>query len=281
MTPAALPLGVFDSGLGGLTVVHALQDLLPRESLVYFGDTARVPYGNKSSRTVIRLSLEAMHFLSRVGMKTMVVACNTASALAMETLTQEAPVPVVGVVEAGAEAAVRATRSGSIGVIGTRATVHSACYPREITARLSGARVTAAACPLLVPLVEEGWLNSSVTREVAASYLAPVQAAGIDTLILGCTHYPLLKPVIQEIVGPGVALIDSAEAVARKVAALLEEHGLEAAGKAPRSRFFVSDQVEKFAEQAATFLGRPVQAAWVDQTDMPWYDRDVSSREDV
>jgi len=266
------PLGVFDSGLGGLTVVRALLRRPVRGSIVYFGDTARVPYGNKSPATVTRLSLEALRFLEHQGVRALVVACNTASAVAIDALVREASVPVLGVVEAGARSAARATRSGRVGVIGTRATVGSRCYERALARLVPGVEVAAAACPLFVPLVEEGWIDGAVTRAVAEEYLAPVREAGVDTLVLGCTHYPLLRDVIQDVMGEDVTLIDSGDAVAEEVGRVLGESA--DAGGGETHRFFVSDQVDRFETEMRRFLGEaPGEVALVDQTDVPWYDR--------
>jgi len=253
------PVGVFDSGIGGLTVVRELLRQLPHEHLVYFGDTARVPYGNKSPETVRRYSREILAFLEGQGVKMVVVACNTASAHALEDLQRAAPVPVEGVVGPGARAAVRASRSGHIGVIGTAGTMKSGAYARAIRALAGDARVVEQACPLFVPLVEEGWLDHEVTRLVAREYLAPLARQGMDTLVLGCTHYPLLKPLLHEILGPDIVLIDSAEETARAVAAELKESALEGdpAGRAD-VRFVVSDAPEQFERVGARFLGERV-----------------------
>jgi glutamate racemase len=272
---ARAPLGVFDSGLGGLTVVRAVSTLLPAESMVYFGDTARLPYGNKSQGTVTRLSLEALRFLEHHGIKALVVACNSASALALDALQAEAQVPVLGVVHAGARRAAETTRSGRVGGIGTHATVASGCYGRELERIRSGFTVTSAACPLFVPLVEEGWIDHAVTREIAEEYLGPLRRASVDTLILGCTHYPLLRPVIQEVMGAEVVLIDSGEAVARELEETLDRLGLRAGPGEASHRFFVSDQKERFGGEARRFLGAsaPGRVEAVDQSDIPWYDR--------
>jgi glutamate racemase len=280
VTPRNQPtarLGVFDSGLGGLTVVRALIHRPVHGRIVYFGDTARVPYGNKSPATVTRLTLEAMRFLQHQGVRALVVACNTASAVAMDALVREASVPVLGVVEAGARSAAKATRTGRVGVIGTRATVGSRCYERALERLRPGLAVSAAACPLFVPLVEEGWIDGDVTRRIAEEYLGPVRDAGVDTLVLGCTHYPLLRAVIQDVIGKDVTLIDSGEAVAEEVESLLRTLGV---GPSPESaairhRFYVSDQIERFEVEMRRFLGETVAAdvRTVDQTDVPWYDR--------
>ena len=270
------PLGVFDSGLGGLTVVRSLARVLPAERMVYFGDTARLPYGNKSRATVTRLSLEALRFLEHFDMKLLVVACNSASALALDALQAAASVPVLGVVEAGARSAREATRNGRIGVVGTRGTVGSGCYEAALRTLDPAVSVTAAACPLFVPRVEEGWTDAPVTRQVALVYLEPVVRAGVDTLILGCTHYPLLREVIGRVMGEHVVLIDSGEAVAGDVARHLRERGLEAApGDRAPHRFFVSDQPERFLDEGSRFLGKDLlgRVESVDQSDLPWYDR--------
>src|SRR4051812_4127255 len=202
------PIGVFDSGIGGLTVVRELMRQLPQESVVYFGDTARVPYGPKSPDTVRRYSREIASFLLKQQAKAIVIACNTATAHALSVLREEFSVPVIGVVEPGARAAARATSGGRIGVIGTAGTVASGAYDRAIRAILPDARVVTKACPLLVPLVEEGWIDHPVTAQVAREYLAPLMDEQIDTLVLGCTHYPLLKDVLCRALGRGVTLID-------------------------------------------------------------------------
>jgi glutamate racemase len=269
------PLGVFDSGLGGLTVVRAIAHTLPGEAMVYFGDTARLPYGNKSSRTVRRLSLEALKFLEHFEIKAFVVACNSASALALDVLNDEATVPVLGVVEAGARQAAARTRNRRIGVIGTRATVASQCYPAALERLGAGFQVTSTACPLFVSLVEEGWVQHDVTRRVAVEYLEPVRQAGVDTLILGCTHYPLLKKVISDVMGNDVTLIDSGEALAADLQTQLAERGLLAPDRKVEHRFFVSDQPDRFHAEGQRFLGEAVigRVEAVDQSDLPWYDR--------
>ncbi len=224
----ARPIGVFDSGIGGLTVVSALRRLLPEESIYYIGDTARVPYGGKSPTTVQRYSLEIASLLIREDAKTIVVACNTASSLALPALEAQLPVSITGVIAPGAKAAVAATRNGHVGVIGTRATVKSGAYERALRALSPDVRVSAAACPLLVPLIEEGWLASDITDDVLMHYLRPLVDAGIDTLVLGCTHYPLLRPAIARLLGDSVALVDSAENCATAVRELLAREGLQA-----------------------------------------------------
>ncbi|MBV8351946.1 MAG: glutamate racemase [Verrucomicrobia bacterium] len=225
--PSLRPIGVFDSGTGGLTVVRALRDLLPHEDIFYIGDTARLPYGGKSKSTIERYSIEISGLLLAESSKMIVVACNTSSSLAVSKLEELLKVPVVGVIAPGARAAVKETRVGHVGVIGTRSTIKSEAYERAIQALNPDVRVTSQACPLLVPLVEEAWLDEEVTREVLHRYLDPVVAAGIDTLVLGCTHYPLLAPLIEEVAGPGIRLVDSAKNCAVAVKQTLREGGLE------------------------------------------------------
>lgn len=222
------PIGVFDSGIGGLTVVSALRRLLPNESIYYLGDTARVPYGGKSASTVQRYSLEIAALLLGENAKTLIVACNTASALALPVLRERVPVTVTGVIAPGALAAAAATRNGHIGVIGTRATIKSGAYERALRELNPDMQVTARACPLLVPLIEEGWLQSDVTDKVVMQYLQPLLEEGIDTLVLGCTHYPLLRPAISRLLGDTIALVDSAENCAIALRDLLQQDGLSA-----------------------------------------------------
>jgi len=253
------PIGVFDSGIGGLTVVRELLHQLPHESLIYFGDTARVPYGNKSPETVRRYSREILAFLLSRDVKLVVVACNTASAHALADLRDAAPVKVEGVIEPGARAAVAASRGGRIGVIGTAGTVASGAYTRAIEAADGKVCVTAQACPLFVPLVEEGWLDHAATRLVAEEYLAPLRSQQIDTLVLGCTHYPLLKPLLGSLLGPAVALIDSAQETAAAVARELARSTLHApAAQTGHVHFVVSDDVKRFVKVGKMFLGERV-----------------------
>ena len=249
------PIGVFDSGIGGLTVVRELQRQLPHESLIYFGDTARVPYGNKSPETVRRYAREILDFLLGRDVKMVVVACNTASAHALEELQRVSPVPVEGVIGPGSRAAVSATRGGAIGVIGTAGTMKSGAYERAIKALAPGARVVQKACPLFVPLVEEGWLTNEASRLVAHEYLDPLAKESIDTLVLGCTHYPLLKPLLSDVVGKGVTLIDSAEETAAVVGRELADSGMEAINGEGHAHFVVSDAPEQFERVGASFLG--------------------------
>jgi len=256
------PIGVFDSGVGGLTVVSQLQKILPEEDIVYFGDTARVPYGTKSKETVTKFSVENVEFLMENDVKLVVVACNTASSLGLDFLKRCFRVPITGVIEPGAKGAAAATRSGRVGVIGTRATVSSRAYEKAIRRINPKISVFAQSCPLFVPLAEEGWLKKSVTADIASVYLAPLKARRIDTLILGCTHYPLLKDVIQAAIGGNVLLIDSAKEVAREARVILDSGGLlNRPGRTGRSCFYVSDEPGRFVTTARMFLKRRISCA--------------------
>ncbi len=272
----AAPLGVFDSGIGGLTVVRHLRRLLPERHIVYFGDTARVPYGTKSEATVNRFAVEAARFLTLFGVDHLVVACNTVSAVALHALEREfRGLPVHGVIEPGARAAVAATRSGRIGVIGTRATVASGAYERAIAAaaRAEGKRVRvhATPCPLLVPLAEEGMTHTPAVREVLRGYLAPLRRRGIDTLILGCTHYPPFKPALRAVLGTRVKLIDSGEATARRLARMLQPPRGDGRGSL---ECYVSDIPRHFEAVGRRFLGHPIgRVHLVEQDDLPWFER--------
>jgi glutamate racemase len=257
-TPA--PIGVFDSGIGGLTVAHALMRHMPNEAVLYFGDTARVPYGPKSPETVRRYSREIAAFLADEGIKTLVVACNTATAHALSALRDDVPMPVIGVIEPGARAAVRATRGGHIGVIGTAGTIKSGAYERAIRELDPSIRITARACPLFVPLVEEGWVDHEATRMIARDYLAPLLREQVDTVVLGCTHYPLLKPLLADVLGPEVALIDSAEETAIETASVLRRRRLAAPEEAkPQHRFVASDDPLMFLQLGQRFLGGAIE----------------------
>ncbi len=249
-------VGVFDSGLGGLTVFKALARLMPEESLIYFGDTAHVPYGSKSPGAIARFSSTIAIFLAKRGIKLLVVACNTSSAWALPAIRKAVKIPVIGVIEPGARAAVRVSRGGRIGIIGTEATVKSGAYVKAIKTIKKGARTESAACPLFVPLVEEGWWNGGIVDAVTRKYLAPLKRARVDTLILGCTHYPYLKPVLARVMGPRVRLIDSAEEIARKTYGVLSELGLRAPrGRRGRREFYASDAPERFKRLARRMLG--------------------------
>ena len=253
---SAAPVGVFDSGIGGLTVAQEVIRQLPHESVIYFGDTARVPYGPKSPDTVRRYSREIASFLDEQGVKSIVIACNTATAHALGALRDEMDMPIIGVVEPGARAAVAASKRGHIGVIGTVGTIKSGAYERAIRALDPDVMITVRACPLLVPLVEEGWTDHDATRLVAREYLQPMLDAKIDTLVLGCTHYPLLKALLSEVLGPDVRLIDSAEETAAETARTLAAHDLTAAPDAePSYRFIASDDPLQFLQLGQRFLG--------------------------
>lgn len=251
------PIGVFDSGVGGLTVVRALMERLPFENIIYFGDTARVPYGVKSVETIAHYSRQITEFLLQQHVKLLIVACNTMAAVAWPTIQDLSPVPVLDVINAGARTAVNVTRARYVGVIGTPATINSNAYARAIHGYDSEIRIFSQACPLFVPLVEEGWLDHPVTRLTAQEYLKPVLCHPIDTLVLGCTHYPLLKPLLQDVVGSGIQLVDSAEAMAEQTAVVLHGQNLENPARTlPEYRFFVTDVPLRFQSIGERFLGR-------------------------
>jgi glutamate racemase len=260
-----LPIGIFDSGVGGLTVYRALHERLPDERFVYLGDTARVPYGTKSLATVERYAVENSKFLEAHGIKLLVVACNTASALALPAIRKAVRVPVIGVIEPGSRAAVEVAAGGNIGVIATEATVNSGAYGKSIAAFRDGGEVFERACPLFVPLAEEGWANTDVARIVAKQYLSDFSKSSIDALVLGCTHYPILSDIIAETVGNGITLIDSGAATAADVESLLETLALthdEPVGLYQErslcddlDHFYVTDAAERFAKVAERFLG--------------------------
>jgi glutamate racemase len=245
-------IGVFDSGIGGLTVLKCLLDLIPRVDMVYLGDTARLPYGTKSSRTIVRYSLQCARFLASKDIDMLVVACNTASAHALPALQEEFHIPVMGVVEAGAQAAVQ-TGGRRIGVIGTSSTIKSRAYEEIIKAFKPDASIFAQACPLLVPLVEEGWHDDEITAQVVSRYLKGLIAARIDTLLLGCTHYPLLTDVISRITGDSVKIVDSALSTARAVKSVVDRRGCT--GGEGRVTYYLSDSSERFIELGEHFLG--------------------------
>lgn len=255
------PIGIFDSGIGGLTVVREIHRALPCEDLVYLGDTARVPYGTKSPAAVVRFACEDAEFLVRQKVKAIVVACNTASAWALPTLELQFGVPIFGVIAPGARAGLAMTRNGRIGVIGTPATIRSQAYPQMILKSDPSAKVVGRACPLLVPLVEEGWINHAVTKAVLGKYLRPLLRQRIDTLILGCTHYPLLRRAIQLTTGPTVRLVDSAQSCAKYVRERLQALALfTTTGRSEAAlRTFVTDDVERFEAMATRFLGFPIE----------------------
>jgi glutamate racemase len=264
-TPAARddvsrPIGVFDSGMGGLTVLRALHERLPAEDIVYFGDTARVPYGTKGARTVQAFAWQDARFLVSQGVKMVVVACNTASAFALDYLAQRLTVPVLGVIDPGVAAALRATRGGPVGVIGTSGTIRSGRYQEALASSMAADRIVAQECPLFVPLVEEGLMDHALTELACVEYLTGLRDRAVDTLILGCTHYPLLKPVISRFMGEGTVLVDSADVLADAAEAQLKAEGLRRAdGDEGRLTFFLSDIPWKFQEVGARFLGRPIE----------------------
>jgi glutamate racemase len=251
------PIGVFDSGVGGLTVFREIAARLPHETLIYLGDSARVPYGTKSPETIQRYAREAARFLHSRDIKLFVVACNTASAAALPVLEQEMDIPVIGVVRPGAEAAVAATR-GKIGVIATEGTVRSQAYSRAIAHIDDSVEVREQPCPLFVPLAEEGWANTRVAMEVAEVYLRPLLDWGVDTLVLGCTHYPILRRTIHAVAGDGVRIVDSAETTAKAVETALEGRLRTDPSSDPRYRFLVTDAAERFRRIAGEFLDHEV-----------------------
>lgn len=252
---------MFDSGVGGLTVLKALRRRLPRESTIYLGDTARVPYGTKSAEAVRRYSLSNAEWLLQRDVKLLVVACNTASAVALPQLQQRLPIPVIGVIEPGAKAAAKASKSGRIGVIGTPSTIESGAYQRTIGQLRPGAVVMARSCPLFVPLAEEGWTTGEVPLAVARHYLSSLPQSGIDTLVLGCTHYPLLRSVISDAVENQLSLVDSAEATAEEVAAQLRGRELLAGDAAVEHRYWVTDAPQLFTRVGSHFLGERILSA--------------------
>ena len=257
-------IGVFDSGIGGLTVAHAIIQQLPAESTVYFGDTARVPYGPKSPDTVRRYSQEIADYLQTQGVKAIVIACNTATAHALVMLRDQLTIPVIGVVEPGARAAVAATGTNRIGVIGTVGTIKSGAYERAIRALNPDAIITARAAPLLVPLVEEGWNEHPASRLVVEEYLQPFIAAEVDTLVLGCTHYPLLKPLLADVLGPSVKLIDSAAETAAETARTLVSQNIATTdGHQATHRFIASDDPLMFLQLGQRFLGGTIEGVEV------------------
>ncbi len=249
-------IGIFDSGIGGLTVLKEIVAKLPHENIIYLGDTARVPYGIRSPETVTRYSFENTDFLLAQEIKMLVIACNTASAISLEAVKKEFPLPVIGVLEPGARAAAAATRTRTVGVIGTEATIGSGAYEKAIKRIRPDVTVHSLACPLFVSLAEEGWTDNDVAALVAEKYLASLRGAGIDTLVLGCTHYPLLKSVIGKAVGPGITLIDSATETAKEVAGVLEKLKWKGNGQAQGLRkFYVTDSPSRFEKIGKLFLG--------------------------
>jgi glutamate racemase len=261
-TPSAnAAIGVFDSGVGGLTVLKQMMEMLPREHLIYLGDTARYPYGSKSAEVVRRYSLENTEFLVDKGIKMLVVACNSAAAVALGMLGDRFELPVVGVIEPGARQAAQQTRNCKVGVIGTEATIASGAYTRALKQFDAKLEIYTRACPLFVPLAEEGWTDNAVAHEAAAAYLTSLKRSGIDTLVLGCTHYPLLARVIGEVMGPKVTLVDSAHTTAVAVRETLVRYGLLRRSGEGSVSFFVTDVPERFSKVAGRFIGQKVDSA--------------------
>ncbi len=261
LRPADRPIGVFDSGIGGLTVLRALVEALPNEDFIYLGDTARLPYGTKTNEVIVRYSRENTEFLLAKGIKMLVVACNTSSAVALEAIARDTMVPVIGVIEPGAQAAVKASRSGKIGVIATEATIASGAYTRTIQKLLPRAEIYTRACPLLVPLVEEGWTDNEVAERTVSYYLESLKQSGIDTLLLGCTHYPLLVAMFERVLGGGVRVVDSATATAAAVRERLRALKLRRRGSRGKQSFFVTESPERFVRVGRRFFGPEVESA--------------------
>ena len=255
------PIGVFDSGIGGLTVLKALTDAIPGEDFIYLGDTARLPYGTKSNEVIIRYSKENTEFLLAKGIKMLVVACNTSSAVALDAIASDTMVPVIGVIEPGARAAVKASRSGKIGVIGTEATIASGAYTRAIQRLGKKSEIYTRACPLLVPLAEEGWIDNEVAERTVAHYLESLKQSGIDTLLLGCTHYPLLRAMFAHVLGASVRIVDSATATAVEVGERLRMLRLAKRGADGSQSFFVTETPDRFVRVGRRFLGPQVESA--------------------
>jgi len=254
------PIGVFDSGIGGLTVVKRLASALPNESIIYFGDTARVPYGSKSNSTVIEYSIQNTKFLLQKNIKALVVACNTASSIAIPELKKMFDIPIIGMIEPGSRMAIKKSKSNKIGVIGTRATINNLAYSKEIKKLNSSAGVIEIPCPLFVPLAEEGWITHQATYEIAEEYLKELREDKVDTLVLGCTHYPILSDVIQKVIGSNVTLIDSGVASSEVIKSELEKlHLLSDLSKPGVQEYYVSDIPAKFKEVAELFLGREIE----------------------
>ena len=254
-------IGVFDSGIGGLTVLQKIIETLPKENTVYLGDTARAPYGTKSVETVLRYSFENTEFLVQKGVKAVVVACNTSTAIALTRLKDSLSIPVIGVIEPGVRRAIKSTKNKRVGVIGTEATIQSGAYTRALKEADGTVEVYSRACPLFVPLVEEGWTDNDVVEMTVKAYLGSLKQSGIDALILGCTHYPLLKKAIREFIGSGVRLVDSAEETAREVETTLKKAVLTRRNGKGIHSFFVTDAPDRFIEVGRRFLGEKVASA--------------------
>lgn len=253
-------IGMFDSGLGGLTVMREIINLLPKEPIIYLGDTARIPYGSKSQETIIRYSIENAIFLMEKNIKLMIVACNTATAYSLDRLKKIFNIPVIGVIQPGVKRALKVTKNHKIAILGTKGTIDSGCYQNEILFHQPNAQLFPISCPLFVPLVEEHFIDHPISEMVIKEYLAPLKGSGIDTLLLGCTHYPMLCEAIQREVGQDVTIVDSATTCAEEVAALLKMQRLEVSPSTnfPIHQFFVSDDPKKFQRQGEAFLGMPI-----------------------
>ena len=258
-------IGIFDSGLGGLTILKALRRKLPHEDFIYFGDTANVPYGSKSKQTVTRFSAAIARFLETQHVKLIVVACNTASALALPELRRQCRVPMLGVIEPGAQTAAAATKNGRIAVLGTEATVRSQAYTKAVLKKLPQAKILQQACPLFVPLVEENWAQTPAAKLIAQTYLSPVKRHQADTLILGCTHYPILKPMLQKLLGKNVRLVDPAQTTAQAVADFLPPAQTKAKGKLT---VYASDDPARFKRLASRLLGDPISKVYLKKLDV-------------
>lgn len=256
------PIGVFDSGLGGLTVVKELMAQLPNESIVYFGDTARLPYGTRSKETIIKYSMQCIRFLLTRGIKAVVIACNTASSMALDAVKEVFDIPIIGVVEPGAADAVRATQNGKVGIIGTQATVQSGSYPRAIASIDARIQTRSVACSLFVPIVEEGWSDTSIAYLTAERYLAPLKEWGADTLILGCTHYPLLMDTISKVMGVDVKLINPAVGTVHEIKRILQQGDMLNDGcNEPQYCYYLSDFSQRFKQIGSRFLNRDIEYA--------------------
>jgi glutamate racemase len=251
-------IGIFDSGLGGLTVMSAVTKLMPKENIIYFGDTAHVPYGSKSKKVVTDFSLGISKFLVKHNVKMIVVACNTASAFSLDTLKKKIKVPVIGVIKAGSNMAIKNTKNKKIAIIGTEGTIKSKAYIKEIKKYDKSVKIFSQACPLFVPLVEEGWFNTKITKDIIKKYLDDIINKKIDTIILGCTHYPLLKKSIREVIGSHINIVDSAIAVAYEVKKLLQEENIENNAEKGKYIFYVSDCPEKFKKLGSNFFAKKI-----------------------
>ncbi len=251
-------IGIFDSGLGGLTVMSAVAKIMPKENIIYFGDTAHVPYGSKSQKVVTDFAMGISKFLVKHDVKLIVVACNTASAFSLDALKKNIDVPVIGVITAGSVMALENTKNRRIAVIGTEGTIKSGAYVKEIKKHDKSAIIFSQACPLFVPLVEEGWFNTKITKTIIKQYLTEILKKKADTIILGCTHYPLLKKSIKEVIGKNIKIIDSAIAVAMEVKQLINEKNIANDGSKGKHLFYVSDSPEKFKKLGSNFFGKEI-----------------------